>query len=177
MIKIFVGGGGGGHLLSEGFLRLRFRGLVPLRGCVIIEIVRNVVMKFLKTRGNQTSRSCLFFTGHLVNLKAHTIIQYFANADDSTEVEKSAGNNDKAMKYLSKASNATSKTYESSETEILPNVGLKPSPQDKRKELLESKQAEKKTIRNESPFSSSKDLQFPKRTKGVTDRKNGKFQN
>lgn len=79
------------------------------------------------------------------------------------------------MKHLNKASNATSKIYESSETEILPNVGLKLSPQDKRKELLESKQAEKKTTRNESPFSSSKDLQFPKRTKGVTAEKMENF--
>lgn len=128
------------------------------------------------------------FTGHLVNLKADTVIQYFGNAEKSKEAEKSTNkatletdldlkssglqekarkHDNKTMRYLNKASNVTAKTTESSKSEILPNVNLKLSQQDKTNELLESEQTEKKANTNESSFSSSKDLQFSKRKKGA----------
>lgn len=113
------------------------------------------------------------FTGHLVNVKADTIIQYFGNGENSKEVEESANKftskPNTALKVLQeKTRNHDNKTKKSLNTggKIRPNVGLKFSSKDKTNKLLGSDQTQQKANRNVSLFPSSKDLQSPKRKMG-----------
>ena len=126
----------------------------------------------------------LFFTGHLVNLKADTIIQYFGTGENSKEVGKStnqfASKLNTALKsnvLPEKTRNLDNKTMKSLNTasKIRPNVGLKLSSKEKPNELLESDQTKQKVSSNVSLFSTSKHLQSPKRKMNKVIPKMGNF--
>lgn len=142
----------------------RQREFVPFVGLILVALA--MVVYYLGT----TQR--LTIQGHLVNLKADTIIQYFGTGENSKEVEKSTnqfssrlntaleGNvlpektrnlHNKTMKYLNIAS------------KIRPTLNLKLSSSYKTNELLESDQTKQEATRKSSLFSSSKNLQSPKR--------------
>ena len=105
-------------------------------------------------------------------MKADTIIQYFGTGENSKEVEKRtkqlAPKLNTALKSKvppEKTRNIDNKTMKSLNTasKIRPNVSLKFSSKDKKNELLVSDQTKQEARRNVSLFSSSKQLQYPKR--------------
>ena len=112
------------------------------------------------------------FTGHLVNLKADTIIQYFDTGENSKDVEKSTNQFSSRLNTALKSNVLPEKTrnldnktmkYLNTASKIRPTLGLKLYSRDKTNELLESDQNKQEATRQGSLFSSSKNVQSSKR--------------
>ncbi|KAJ7391848.1 hypothetical protein OS493_016138 [Desmophyllum pertusum] len=132
----------------------RHREFIPFLGLVLVVLA--ILVYYLGRTQHFTIR------GHFVNLKADTVIQYFGQeaGRKSMEVEKSTNNTlskssrqpektkyQDNMKHLDTASNATAKSSDTSQAEIVSNVALKLSPPDKKTALfkLESEQVQNET--------------------------------
>jgi len=127
---------------------VRHREFVPFVGLIL------VVLAMLAYYLGTTQRFSI--QGHLVKLKAGTIIQYFGNDEGIEEVKKSknqfASKLSTAVKsnVLQEKTRNLDKTMKSLNTvsKIRPNVGLKLSSKDKTNEFLESNQTKQKGKRN-----------------------------
>ena len=121
------------------------------------------------------------FTGQIVNLNADTVIQYFSNAENSKEDDKSpkapAFKTNIALKTITSpetkrnqgmASNfSREKSSEGTEVEITSNASLKLIPQNRKTELVKGEQTPTKMNRKEYFFSSPKDFLFSTRKNTV----------